>query len=119
MTSQGVDPLEIAQQAKKAGISISTVALGTPDGTVQLGPGGPMRAVPPDPETLRQIAAISGGQAFTAENSGDLKDVYKKVGSKLGTKPEEREATAGAAGLGALFLAAAMVLLLWRRSRLD
>ncbi len=118
MTSQGVDPLEIARKAKQAGVSISTVALGTPNGTVELSPGF-RRAVPPDPETLRQIAEISGGQAFTADDSDELDNVYKTVGSKLGTKPEKREATAGAAGIGALFLAAALAMALRRRGRLT
>ncbi|MDO9356792.1 MAG: VWA domain-containing protein [Solirubrobacteraceae bacterium] len=118
MTSQGVNPLEIAREAKAAGITISTVALGTPGGTVTLG-GGFTRAVPPDPETLRQIASISGGQAFAADDADELDNVYKQVGSKLGTRPVQREATAGAAGIGALFLVGALALGLRRRGRLG
>ncbi|MBJ7471073.1 MAG: VWA domain-containing protein [Solirubrobacteraceae bacterium] len=118
MTSAGVDPLGVAQTAKQAGISISTVALGTPDGTVTLQPGI-TRAVPPDPETLRQIAEISGGRAFTVDDAGELDQVYEKMGSQLGTRPEQREATAGFAGLGALLLGAAVFALMRRRDRLT
>ncbi len=117
MTSAGVDPLGVAEEAKKAEIPISTVALGTPDGTVTLQPGI-TRAVPPDPETLRQIAEISGGKAFTADDADALDQVYEKMGSQLGTRPEKREATAGFAGLAAILLAGGTFALL-RRNRLG
>lgn len=117
MTSAGVDPLGVAQAAKQAGIPISTVALGTPDGTVTLQPGI-TRAVPPDPETLRQIAEISGGRAFTADDADALDQVYEKMGSQLGTRPEKREATAGFAGLAAILLAGGTFALM-RRNRLG
>jgi Ca-activated chloride channel homolog len=118
MTSAGVDPLGVAQQAKQAGIPISTVALGTPDGTVELQPGI-TRAVPPDPETLKQIAEISGGKAFTADDADALDSVYEEMGSQLGTRPEKREATAGFTGLAALLLAGAAFALLRRRDQLT
>ncbi len=37
-----------------------TVALGTPQGTVQIQPGAPPLQVPPDPQTLGAIAQVSG-----------------------------------------------------------
>ncbi|MEH3054018.1 MAG: VWA domain-containing protein [Patulibacter minatonensis] len=117
MSSGGADPVEVARLAKEKGITISTVALGTPDGTVQLSPGQwPMR-VPPDPETLRAIAETSGGEAFTASDAGKLSDVYKQMSSKLGTRPEQREVTAGFAGAAAVLLAAGTALSLRRRGR--
>ncbi len=88
-------------------IPIYTVALGTPDGVVPGGPGG-FTPVPPDPETLRRIAEVSGGRAFTAEDADAVRGVYEKLGSQIGTKPEQREMTAGfaAAGFALLLLAA-------------
>lgn len=118
MTSQGSDPLAAAQAAKAAGVPISTVALGTANGVVELQPGI-TRAVPPDPETLKEIASISGGKAFSADDAGELDDVYKKMGSQLGTKPEQREVTAGATGFAAAFLAAGLLFALRRRDRLT
>jgi Ca-activated chloride channel family protein len=118
MWSSGLDPTQVAQEAKTAGVPISTVALGTPDGVVTLAPGV-TRAVPPDPETLAKIAQVSGGEAFTANDAGQLTNVYKKLGKQLGSKPVKREATAGAAGIGAVFLIAAMALMLRRRDRLT
>jgi Ca-activated chloride channel family protein len=105
-TTVGRDPVPVAQEAKRLGIPVYTVALGTPDGTVQ-GPTGPL-AVPPDPESLQEIAAASGGKAFTAEDADGLSGVYHELGSRLGTKDEQREITAGFAAGGLLLLGAGL-----------
>lgn len=115
MTSAGVDPVQVARAAKEKGVSISTVALGTPEGTVQLAPGQWPRRVPPDPETLRAIAEVSGGDAFATADASQLSDVYKQMSSKLGTRPEQREITAGFAGAAALLLLAGSAAALRRR----
>jgi Ca-activated chloride channel family protein len=60
--------------------------------------------VPPDPETLKRMSEVSGGQAFTATESDQLDNVYEKLGSKIGQKQEKREMTAGFAGAGAALL---------------
>jgi Ca-activated chloride channel family protein len=110
-------PLEGAQRAKAAGIPVYTVALGTPNGTLDLGGGGfgggggggfgggfgGPRRVPPDPDTLRAIAETTGGQFFEAKSSKSVNAAYAKLGSKLGRKPAKTEVTyaflAAAAGL--------------------
>ena len=110
----GQDPNTVAQQAKAAGVPIYTVALGTPDGVVQT-PDGQMLQVPPDPDALRQIAADSGGRAFTAQDSDALDSVYETLGSKIGTKKEKREISAGFAAAGLLLLGGALFTSLrWR-----
>jgi Ca-activated chloride channel homolog len=101
----GRDPVGVAQGAGQANVPIYTVALGTEDGVVT-GPGfGGFVPVPPDPQTLSAIAQASGGKAFTAQDAGRLSDIYKNLGSKLGTKKRKREATA-------LFAIGGLVLLL-------
>ena len=50
-------------------IPIYTVALGTPDGVVPGGPGG-FTPVPPDPETLKRIADVSGGRGVHRRGRG-------------------------------------------------
>jgi Ca-activated chloride channel family protein len=97
--THGRDPLPVADEAKKLGIPIYTVALGTPQGTL---PNGD--AVPPDTQTLQQIAERSGGQAFTAADTDALSAVYKKLGSEVAMKKEPREVTAGFAGGAAILL---------------
>jgi Ca-activated chloride channel family protein len=102
-TTTGVDPVKVARQAGKRKIPIYTVALGTPDGTVPGGFGGTI-PVPPDPETLREISEASGGKAYTADDADQLSAVYESLGSRLGTKHEEREITAAFAGGGLILL---------------
>jgi Ca-activated chloride channel family protein len=98
------DPVPIARTAGQLKIPIYTVALGTRDATVpNPNPFGTPLLVAPDPETLRQIAQVSGGKAFTAEDSDSLKSIYKTLGSQLGTKQQKKQITAAFA-IGGLIL---------------
>jgi Ca-activated chloride channel family protein len=117
----GADPLPIARQAAERNIPIYTISLGTDSGTVQdpSQPWVPPTQVPPDPETMREIARIAKGQAFTVADAGKLDDIYEKLGSRLGTKKEDREVTAGFAGVGLLLLGGAVALGLRRRPQLP
>jgi Ca-activated chloride channel homolog len=102
-----VDPDEAAQQAKRRGVPVYTVLVGTPSGTVeeQL-PGGLRRIiqVPTSPETLQQVASASGGQFFAAPDAEALSRVYEELGSRLGTRKQDREVTDVFAALAAAFL---------------
>jgi Ca-activated chloride channel homolog len=107
-STKGKNPIAAAQEAKRAKIPVYTVALGTPAGTIEVPrPGGAQgtetRRVPPDPDSLAQIARASGGQTFTADNASELKRVYQKLGSQLGTEKRKRQLTSSFAG-GALVL---------------
>jgi Ca-activated chloride channel family protein len=109
-STKGVDPVQAAAAAKRLRIPISTVALGTPGGTITVprtdgGSGTITRRVPPDEASLRAIAQASGGRAYTAATSKDLSAVYQRLGSQLGRKKEPREITAGFAGAGLALLA--------------
>lgn len=98
------DPVPVARTAGQLKIPIYTVALGTRDATVpNPNPFGTPLLVAPDPETLRQIAEVSGGKAFTAEDSDSLKSIYKTLGSQLGTKQQKKQITASFA-IGGLIL---------------
>jgi Ca-activated chloride channel homolog len=102
-TTTGADPVEVAREAGKRRIPIYTVALGTPDGTVPGGFGGSI-PVPPDPETLHEISRVSGGKAYTVDDADQLSAVYQNLGSRLGTKHEQREVTAAFAAGGLVLL---------------
>ncbi|MBA2504856.1 MAG: VWA domain-containing protein [Thermoleophilaceae bacterium] len=94
---------EVAAAAKRAGVPIHTVALGTSEGVVET-PAGVI-AVPPDPELMKAIARASGGRSFVAEEQDELKAVYDQLGSRVATRKEERE-------ISALFAAGGLILLL-------
>ncbi len=105
-STRGQDPVAVA---RKAGVPIFTVALGTPDGTVVDAKGVTHQATP-DPETMRAVAEASGGQSFTVQDADRLSAVYERLGSQVATEREPREITAAFAG-GALALMAGGALL--------
>ena len=120
-------PLEGADRARDAGIPVYTVALGTPNGTLQFGGGqrpsqgfpggfgfGRRVPVPPDPDTLRAIANRTGGEFFAARNAESLKDAYSQLGSRLGRKPGKTEITYGfLAAAAGLLIAAGLLSAAW------
>jgi len=112
-----LEPSQGADLAKAAGIPVYTVALGTPNGSLDLngggfsGPfGGNRIPVPPDPETLKAIAVRTGGQFFAAQSAKSLQSAYSKLGSHLGRKPGRSEITYGFLAAAAMLLVAAGVL---------
>ena len=112
-TTGDYEPLEAAQKAADAKVPVYTVALGTDEGTVQ-GPDGyggtRTIRVPPDPETLSQVAELTGGTFFEAADLDSLKSVYDEIGSQVGVDEEQRELTVvfTAAGAALLLLGAAL-----------
>lgn len=116
-STKGVDPLAAAQAAARLRIPVYTVTLGTQGGTITVPrtPSNPSagtvtKPVPPDVESLEAIAEASKGKSFTAQTASGLSDVYKSLGSQLGTKKEPREITAGFAGTGLALLALGAVM---------
>jgi Ca-activated chloride channel family protein len=115
-----IAPLDGAQIAKRAGIPVYTVALGT-TGNTRLGggffggggggggfgvpPGGftGANSLAPDPKTLGSIARITGGQFFPARTAKALESAYSALGSKLG-QTHAREEVTGDFALGAVLL---------------
>jgi Ca-activated chloride channel homolog len=114
----GSEPVDAAAAARNAGVPVYTVALGTATGRITT-PEGEIIPVPPDPETLREMAQASGGRAFAAEDAGALDEVYERLGSQIGTREERREISAGFAAAGLLALMAAFVTSLRWRGRLP
>jgi Ca-activated chloride channel homolog len=60
--------------------------------------------VPPDPETLKQIATTTGGRFFETAKAADLKSIYANLGTRLSSKQEKREVTVAFAGGGLVLL---------------
>ena len=114
----GRDPLPVARQAKRLGIPINTVALGS-RGAVITTPSGALLAVPPDPETMRRIAEISGGRDYEVDDAGDLGEIYEQIGTRVATKKERREITSAFAAGGVVLLLAAAAFGLRATARLP
>ena len=111
------DPVEIARQAKAANIPIYAISLGTDEGeVVQQDPFGFVQRipVPPDKETLREVASLSGGRFYEAVTADDAEDIYNRIGTRLTSRPEQREITvAFAGGAFVLLLAGGALSLVW------
>jgi Ca-activated chloride channel homolog len=122
-----LQPLEGAAIAKKAGIPVFTIALGTLGGKITnfsfgggytgtFFGGGPglRQALAPDPKTLHEIAAVTGGHFYPARSAGAVQAAYAKLGSSLGRIPGRSEITVDfAAGAAALLLVAGILGALW------
>jgi Ca-activated chloride channel homolog len=107
-STQGRDPLPLAREAARERIPVHTVALGTDAGTITVpGAGGApqVERVPPDRDTLRRIAEVSGGRAFGAGGVEELGSVYDELGSRVGSRRARRQITAAFVGAAALLLA--------------
>jgi Ca-activated chloride channel family protein len=108
--TEGIDISTAAEAAKRAGVPVYTIALGTPNGVLDLqalGQGVGTIPVPPDPEALQAIARETGGESFTALDEGTLKKVYDHIGTRVSSTKQQKELTFLVAGLAAVLLAAA------------
>ncbi len=112
-TAGRVTPQQAAAQATKAGIPVSAVSLGTPDGVVlQPLKGGFVERiqVPVQPAVLQSIARSSGGRFYQGAASVDVASAYADLGSRVGNKHKTVEVTAAAAGGGIAFMLAGALL---------
>lgn len=108
--TRGTAPATAAAAARKAGIPIYTIALGTPDGVLdglRLNMGFGTIAVPPDPVALKAVSDATGGEAFTALDQQTLKRVYDHIGTRVGATHVRRELTFAVGGVAAVLLLAA------------
>ncbi len=101
-STQGVLTTVAAAEAKRAGVPVYTVALGTEDGILYTG-----QPVPPEPEALAALAEETDGEAFESRDAASVSAVYERLGSFIGTERVRSEVTGWAAGLAALLLAMA------------
>jgi Ca-activated chloride channel family protein len=112
-------PDAAAQQARSSHIPVYAIVVGTENGVVTVPLTGGYRAqirVPPSPDTLRRLTRATGGQFFTATNDDRLKQVYEKLGSRLGQRKQSREITDFfAGGSAALLLVGGAMSALWFR----
>lgn len=106
-TSGAAEPVDVARLAGRLRVPIYAVALGTPEGVIELqGIGGLSETipVPPDPATLKEVARLSRGRFFDAPDADQLESIYDTLGTRIGFEERKEEVTAGFAGGGLLLL---------------
>lgn len=106
-TSGEVRPLAAAQRARRLGVPVSAVAVGTGDAVVEVPlPGGLKQrvVVPPEPQALRQVARTTGGKFVASPGAGSLDSVYEELGTRLAKDRKRVEVTSAFAAGGALLL---------------
>ncbi|TRW82786.1 VWA domain-containing protein [Mycolicibacterium sp. 018/SC-01/001] len=103
-----------ARAAREAGVPITTISFGTPQGHVEMG----NQSIPvPVGQTMTTIARLSGGQTSSAANVDDLNQAFEKVDDQLGYQTERGPASTGWLRLSAVlaFAGALLALLVGRR----
>jgi Ca-activated chloride channel homolog len=106
-STSGRDAAAAARAAARLKVPVYTVVLGTDQGTITVprdGGGTATRPVPPDAESLAEIARVSGGKAYTAQTASGLKDIYESLGSQLGHENQKREITSAVTGGGLVLM---------------
>ncbi len=88
----GQDPVAAARTALAANVPVYTIAYGTENGYVDV--DGRRENVAADRATLSDIATITNARALDAVNADELENVYKRVGSEMGTEMVLKEVTA-------------------------
>ena len=130
--TQGVDPVEAAEQAAQRRVRVYTIGFGTTDPVTSVcnssqigdsfldgggfgGFGAGIRGNPLviDEATLTRVADLTGGQYYRAENAGQLDDALGELPSAVTVVHEDKDLAAWFAGVGGLLCAAAVALSLW------
>lgn len=105
-------------EAQAAGVPVSTISFGTPEGVIEVdidGTGIPSPVpVPVDEGALKELADETGGKFFTADTADELNEVYADLGKEIGSETEEIEVTARYVGAALVALALTATLsLVW------
>ena len=106
-TNVGRPSDQAARDAAKLHIPIYTIAYGTPNGYVES--NGRREPVPVNPAELAQVSRLSGGKAFTAGSSGELKEVYSSIAKSVGYVKVDQEVTEQYAGYALLLAVVAAI----------
>ncbi|OBF80883.1 hypothetical protein A5791_07110 [Mycobacterium sp. 852002-51163_SCH5372311] len=106
-----------ARTAKDQGVPISTISFGTPYGFVEI--NDQRQPVPVDDETMKKVAQLSGGNAYSAATLQELKEVYATLQEQIGHETIKGDASVGWLRLGSLVLAQAALAALLINRRLP
>jgi Ca-activated chloride channel family protein len=132
--SQGVDPVTAAEQAAARRVRVYTIGFGTTEPAQMVcspdqissgaatggrpfggggGGGGGRRLQEIDEPTLTEVAQLTGGEYYRAQNAESLTGVLLDLPSTIVLQREDAELTVWFALAGALFVLGAVGLSLW------
>jgi Ca-activated chloride channel family protein len=97
------DPLEIAQVAAEAGVRIYPVGIGSQEGSV-IQVDGFNILTQLNERTLQEIASLTNGSYYHAEDEETLQEIYESIDLQLTINGEKSEVTSIVAGISLLFL---------------
>ncbi|WOQ15617.1 VWA domain-containing protein [Raineyella sp. W15-4] len=100
-TTIGRPAAQAAEQARSQSVPIYTIAYGTLNGSIVI--EGSRQPVPVDYNELATVARISGGKAYRAQTAGQLKDVYRDIGSSVGKEAVAVDVSNRYVGVAAAF----------------
>lgn len=113
-TTVGRPDAQAAAAAKEAGVPVSTIAFGTPGGTITIEGEPEPIPVAVDSSALAEIANTTDGTFFEAATGEELNQVYEDIGSSIGYTTEDRDVSERFVGAGlVLLLASAVLSQLW------
>ncbi|MFI6510270.1 VWA domain-containing protein [Streptosporangium sp. NPDC050855] len=88
-STMGRPPEQAAREATSRRVPVSTIAYGTPGGTIRMGTRE--TPVPVDGPALRELARSTGGGFYEAASGDELRAVYDDIGSSVGYRTERQE----------------------------
>lgn len=100
-TNIGRSSAGAAEESKRQGVPVYTIAFGTDRGYVIQ--DGQRQAVAVDHYEMSEIARISGGKKYSADSASQLNEVYEAIRESVGTEDVPAEVTDRYAGLAIVF----------------
>src|SRR5205823_13113471 len=112
-SNTGPNPVQVAEDAVKAGVKVYTIGIGTPQGTI-LQIQGRNVFTRLDEETLRAVSQKTDGRYFSAQDEGQLREIYDELSRERQFEDEKTEITfLFTAGALAISMLAGGLGLLW------
>jgi Ca-activated chloride channel family protein len=113
-TTAPTSPKQAAGELAEMGVPLYPVVFGTDYGYVDLpdpGNNGELKRYPvgPDHQFFEELAEITGGQTYGADDAAEAREAYENIESEVGYVEQDKEITASAAGIAAIFAAVAAV----------
>jgi Ca-activated chloride channel family protein len=105
-------PLIAAATAKKEGIPINTVSIGTPTGAIKDKVQGVTitRPTPTDPTALQNVAKATGGAFFDGKSLGQLPNIAANLSHSAAKQRTTTDITAIVVGAALVFMLAGVIL---------